>query len=125
MEPVKEKINDLLKANNVPFKNLTSGVFKRDGRFITAGIAGWPDILGYGPKGLFWVIECKSKNDKLSPGQVEALNDMAEKGCLAMLYTESTKVERALNEQVRVCRTTDEILFHMREAGIIKQGALF
>ena len=67
----------LNRVNNIPVRRRKGTIEK-----------GWSDLQGYNKEGIYVAIEVKTINDKLSPEQIERLNDIIKCKGLALICTE-------------------------------------
>lgn len=60
-----------------------------------AGIADWPDLIGYDRAGRFWAIEVKNREtkDRMRPGQLAAMRQMIRRGCQVHRVQDAADVE--------------------------------
>jgi hypothetical protein len=67
----------LNRVNNIPVRRRKGTIEK-----------GWSDLQGYDTEGIYVAIEVKTINDKLSPEQIERLNDIRKCKGIAMICSE-------------------------------------
>jgi hypothetical protein len=67
----------LNRVNNIPVRRRKGTIEK-----------GWSDLQGYDTEGIYVAIEVKTINDKLSPDQIERLNDIKNCNGIAFICTE-------------------------------------
>ena len=67
----------LNRVNNIPVRRRKGTIEK-----------GWSDLQGYNKYGIYVAIEVKTINDKLSPEQIDRLNDVMKCKGLALICTE-------------------------------------
>jgi hypothetical protein len=80
------------------WSNPSGAVQIRPGKFMSFGLKGSSDILGVLPGGKIICIECKAGHGRLSPEQREFLEDIKNRGGLAIVAKSFRDIDKALRD---------------------------
>lgn len=86
------------------WRNNSGGFTDKNGQFVRFGKPGSADILGVGPDGRFWAVEAKREREQPRPDQQQFLDDVAQRGGVAIVIRPSTytaEIDRALDSTAR------------------------
>ncbi len=97
---VVQQVKTVLELTGLKVQRINTGCFKVGNRFIRTAAAGTCDFEGYDNKGRFVAIECKRpKGGRLSPAQRDRINDINNKGGIALVVTSGTQALEQLRER--------------------------
>jgi len=96
-----QQVKQVIKLTGIKLQRINTGCFVVGSgvnrRFIKTAEAGTCDYEGYDKHGRFIAVECKRpKGGRLSPAQKERIEDINEKGGLAIVATSGQEVLETL-----------------------------